>query len=129
MRDVNALSRREREIIGILHRMGSASAAEVRGEMERSPSDSAVRTHLRILEEKGWLHHRAEGTRYIYFPVQSAETTKRKALTNVVRTFFQGSLSDVVAALLDKESGRLDEAELRRIETIISEARRKNTKS
>src|SRR5579863_9188509 len=95
------LSRRERQIMDILHAKGAVTAAEIREAMPDAPSYSAVRALLRILEEKGHIKHREEGPRYVYVPKISRENASRSALKRLVATFFQGSVTEAVAALLD----------------------------
>jgi predicted transcriptional regulator len=107
----------------IVFARGEATAAEVHRDMHDAPSYSAVRALLRILEDKRHLKHREEGPRYIYLPTVARATASRSALKRVVQTFFEGSLSNAVAALVDAEGGRLSAAELQRIEAIIKAAK------
>src|SRR6188508_2978512 len=93
------LSRRERQIMDVLHTRSRATAGEVLTALPAPPSYSAVRALLRILEEKGHVRHRREGARYVYFPRKSAATARRSALKRVVSTFFQGSVTQAMAAL------------------------------
>src|SRR5689334_8627146 len=95
------LSRRERQIMDVLHAKGAAAAAEVRSALPDPPSYSAVRALLRILEEKGFIRHREEGGRYVYLPRASKQAASRSALKRVVSTFFQGSATQAMAALLE----------------------------
>ena len=83
------LSRREREILDVLHRLGRASAADVRAALADPPSNSAVRTHLRILEDKGHVRHEQDGPRYVYLPVQETDAAGRRALRHLTQTFFR----------------------------------------
>src|SRR5262245_23182000 len=99
-REPHNLSRRERQILTILYRLGRASAAEVRKQMDDAPTYTTVRGLLRILEEKGHIRHEVEGVRYIYIPVASRTSAGASALAHVVRTFFRGSPADAMAALL-----------------------------
>ena len=122
MPETHNLSRRERQIMDILYSRGRASATEVNAALPDPPSYSAVRTLLRILEEKGHIKHREEGPRYVYMPIQAREKASRSALRRVVATFFQGSLANAVAALVD-EGAKLSPAELKRIEAIIKKAK------
>ncbi len=70
----NGLSRRERQILDILFKRGRATAADVHADLPDRPSNSAVRAHLRTLEEKGHVKHEAEDLRYVYSPaVQPAK--------------------------------------------------------
>jgi len=120
------LSRREREIMDIIYAREEASAADVHAAMADAPSYSAVRALLRILEEKGHLRHREDGARYIYAPTQSREKASRSALKQMLKTFFGGSLSNAVAALVDAEGGKLSDGDLQRIESIIKAAKNKS---
>jgi BlaI family transcriptional regulator, penicillinase repressor len=124
-KDEPQLSRRERQIMEIVYRKGNATAAEVHGEMPDRPSYSAVRALLRVLEAKGHLRHRQDGPRYVYSPTVPRDRARRSALQRVVGTFFAGSVTDAVAALLDLESARLDDDELERLSTLVAEAQQK----
>ena len=119
------LSRRERQIMDAVYRRGRASVAEVRADIPDPPSYSAVRALMATLEEKGHLAHDQEGPRYVYFPVRPPEEAREGALRRVLRTFFDGSPSRAVAAMLDLERERLDEAELAELADLIEDARRR----
>src|ERR687884_605634 len=95
------LSRRERQIIDILYAHGRATAAEVQAALPDPPSYSAVRAMLRILEEKGHVHHEQDGPRYVYLPTIAPERAKRSALKHLIQTFFNGSAEQAISALLD----------------------------
>ncbi len=118
------LSRRERQIMDVLHQQGRASAAEVLAGLPEAPSYSAVRALLRILEEKGHIKHLRDGARYVYQPRASRETARRSALKRVVATFFQGSVAQTVAALLETTDTRLSDAELHELQQTIEQARK-----
>jgi len=118
------LSRRERQIMDALHQRGRATAAEVQATLPDPPSYSAVRALLRILEEKGHVKHRREGARYVYLPRASRETARRSALRRVVSTFFQGSVSQAMAALLETADTRLPDSELHKLQQMIDQARK-----
>ena len=118
------LSRRERQIMDVLHSRQSASAAEVRAALPDAPGYSAVRALLRILEEKGHLRHRREGARYVYLPRASREAASRSALERVVSTFFQGSVTETMAALLETADAQLSDSELNRLQQLIKEAKK-----
>ena len=121
--NADALSRRERQIMDVIHARGGATAAGVRAALPDAPSYSAVRALLRILEEKGVLKHRAEGPRYVYSPTVSPVRARRSALRRVVQTFFEGSLANVVAALVD--GAKITPEEMARIEAILLAAKTK----
>ena len=103
-RDVtNQLGKRERQIMEIVYRRGRASASDVLADLPDPPTYSSVRAMLRYLEEKGQLRHEQDGARYVYHPVAAKEDVKGSALSHVVRTFFDGSVSSAVASLLGAE--------------------------
>jgi predicted transcriptional regulator len=117
------LSRREREIMEVIYRRGQATSAEVLEDLPDPPSYSAVRAMLRILEEKGHLRHEQEGPRYVFLTTVPREQARRSALKQLVRTFFEGSTEQAVAALLDLSSRKLSDAELDRLARVIDRAR------
>jgi predicted transcriptional regulator len=122
------LSRRERQIMDILYQRARASAAEIHEAMADPPSYSAVRAKLRVLEEKGHVRHEEEALRYVYLPTVAREAARRSALRHIVSTFFEGSVEDAVAALLDLSAARLSEHDLDRIARMVEEARKGETK-
>ena len=108
----------------VLYRLGRATAGEVRRELPGSPSDSTVRTQLRVLEEKGHVRHDEHGLRYVYFPVISRHAARKSALRHLVDTFFDGSPANVVTALLGSDTAHVSDEELERIAALIDAARK-----
>jgi len=121
------LSRRERQIMDVLFRRGRATVAEVQEDLPEAPSYSAVRAHLRILEEKGHVRHRQDGPRYVYRAVVAKDKAKRSALRHLVDTFFNGSAEQTMAALLDDDTSNLSETELDGLSHMIEIARERDT--
>lgn len=117
-------TRRERQIMDVIHGKGEATAAEVLAGLPDPPSYSAVRALLRILEEKGALKHREDGPRYVYMSTEPREKASRSALKKVLQTFFEGSLANAVASLVDAREARLSAAEIQRLEEVIKKAKR-----
>jgi predicted transcriptional regulator len=107
----------------VLHARGRASAAEVRTALPDPPSYSAVRALLGILERKGHIRHQSEGARYVYLPKASREAATRTAFKRLITTFFAGSVSQAVAALLSDSDTRLSEDELEKINELVQKAR------
>jgi predicted transcriptional regulator len=120
----DSLSRRERQIMNVLHRVPRATAAVIRTELPSPPSYSAVRALLRILEDKGHIRHLVDGPRYVYEPVVPRSVERRSALRHLVHTFFDGSTEDAVAALLDSADTALNKKQLVEITRRIAAARR-----
>ncbi|HXE34654.1 MAG TPA: BlaI/MecI/CopY family transcriptional regulator [Verrucomicrobiae bacterium] len=123
---LNALSRRERQIMDILYKLERASVGQVLAEIAGKPSYSTVRAQLRVLEEKGHVRHEEHGLRYVYVPAVPREVARRSALRHLVETFFDGSTEKVVAALLGGEVARISPEELDRIARLISKSRKEN---
>lgn len=118
------LGRRERQIMDAVFQLGEASVADVRELLIDPPSYSAVRTMIRHLESKGYLRHRRSGMKYVYRPTQSHESASRTALGHLLETFFGGSTSDAVAALLDVSSAHLSDDDYQRMQELIEQARK-----
>jgi predicted transcriptional regulator len=118
------LSRRERQIMDTLFRLGRATAADIQAEIPDPPGYSAVRALLRILEEKGAVRHEQDGPRYIYRPTVARENARRSAMRHLIQTFFDGSTEQAVAALLDESATVLTDAELERLSQLIDRARK-----
>jgi len=119
------LGARERQIMDAIYQAGEASVADVLERLPDPPSYSAVRTMIRLLEKKGLLRHRQVGTKYVYRPVQSPEVARRSALRHLLQTFFGGSATDAVAAILHPSVAELTDDDIRRLEELIQEARQK----
>lgn len=117
-------SRRERQIMDIVYRLGQATAAEVLENMPDPPSYSAVRTMLRLLEDKGVLKHDQDGPRYVYLPTLSRDKARQSALRQLVQTFFDNSTEQTVAALLDMSKSKMSGEELERLSKLIDKARK-----
>lgn len=121
----STLSRRERQIMDVVYRRGEATAAEILSEIPEPPSYSAIRALLRILVDKGHLQHREDGPRYVYGPTVSRQKARAGALAQLVNTFFDGSATQAVSALLDGSQGKLSRAELDELHALIAAARKK----
>jgi predicted transcriptional regulator len=120
----SGLGARERQILDAIYQLGEPSVAEVLASLADPPSYSAVRTMIRMLEKKGLLRHRQIGTKYVYRPTRSRAAASRSALAHVVQTFFGGSATDAVAAILDVSASGLTDNDLQRLEQLIDQARR-----
>jgi BlaI family transcriptional regulator, penicillinase repressor len=117
------LSRRERQIMDILYRVGRATAAEIHQGLPDRPSYSAVRAKLRVLEEKGYIRHQAQATRYVYSPVVPLERAKDSALRHLLATFFDNSAEQAVSALLTLEPQSLSAEKLDQLSRLIEQAK------
>jgi BlaI family penicillinase repressor len=118
------LTRRERQIMDILYRLGRATGGEVMAELTGDPSYSTVRAQLRVLEDKGHVHHEELGLRYVYMPAIPRHAARKSALRHLVDTFFDGSSEQVVAALLGGQATRLSDEDLERIADLVTKARK-----
>ena len=122
------LSRREREIMHVLFTLGDRGSAEdIRTRLSDPPSYSAVRAMLAKLEAKGYIRHREEGFRYVYFPTTPRTTARRHALQELVKVFFGGSAGETATALLKNENW--SDAELEALSTEIERIRGERRRS
>ncbi|MDX2120884.1 MAG: BlaI/MecI/CopY family transcriptional regulator [Gemmatimonadota bacterium] len=117
------LSRRERQVMDILHRRGESTVAEILGAIPDPPTYSAVRSILRILGEKKLIAHKEDGPRYVYFPAKPTDQAREDVLAHVVRTYFAGSPEEAVTALLRLSDADLSDAEIRKLREKIRGAR------
>jgi predicted transcriptional regulator len=118
------LSRRERQIMDVVYARGEATAAQVLAEIADPPSKTAIRTLMTILERKGHLKHREEGKSYLYAPTRPRQQAAKSALRRVLETFFGGSLEQAVAAHLADDESKVSDDELKRLASLIREAKR-----
>ena len=118
------LSRRERQIMDVLHRRGAATAAEVLADLPDPPTYSAIRALLRVLESKGQIGHTERGRTYVYAPTAAPHVARRAALQHVVMTFFGGSIREAANALVGLADRRMSRTERRRIAERINAAKR-----
>lgn len=116
-------SRREREIMEALYKLGKASAGEIRSEITDPPTYTAIRTLLSILEKKGHIRHTSDGTRYIYEPLVGREQMGRRAIDSLLETFFDNSVERAVAAMLTRKDADIPADDLDRLAQLIEKAR------
>ena len=118
------LSRRERQIMDIIYQKGEAAASEIEKLLPDPPSNSSVRTKLRVLEKKGYLKHKERGLRYVYYPTLSREKVKYSALKHLKQTFFKGSNERIVAALMELSGSDMTDKERNTLMHLIKQARK-----
>ncbi len=116
------LGRRERQIMDVIYRRGRASVTEVLADLPDPPTYSAVRGMLRLLEEKGFLHHEQEGLKYLYVPADDTRQVRANALKHMVKTFFGGSPEQAVAALLEMSDSKLSVKDKQYLAQLIKKA-------
>ena len=112
----------------ILYRRGRATASEIHQALPDAPTYSAVRAKLRVLEQKGHSRHEEESLRYVYLPTMARETARKSALRHLISTFFEGSVEQAVAALLDLSAAKLRDEDLNRIQRMIDQARKESNR-
>jgi|ERR687897_516686 predicted transcriptional regulator len=122
------LTRRESQIMEILHRRRRATVEELRAELPKAPSRSSIRKLLEIMIERGLLAREYDGPRFVYFPVAKPEEASRSAIRQMVRTFFNDSPSSAIAALLDATDEPLSDAEYKRLNALLKQARESGSK-
>ncbi len=118
------LSRREREIMEIVYKLGQGSVNDIIDAMSDPPSYSAVRTITNLLEEKGHLRHVEQGRKYVYSPTVARDKARRSALRSLLQTFFDGSVEQAVTSLLNLQQDHLTPRDLDRLSDLIAKAKK-----
>ena len=124
---LDSLTRRERQIVDVLYRLGRATVGQVLARLAHKPNYSTVRAQLTLLERKGYVRHEEQGLRYVYTPVVPRGAARRAALRRVVETFFDGSVEKVVTALLDGGVTELSPAEYDRLARLVAQHRKERS--
>ncbi len=119
--DYLQLSKRERQIMDIVYRLGRATANEIMENLSDPPTHHAIRALIRILESKGHLKHKKNGVQHVYFPTRAKATIRRSALKNLVETFYGGSIEETISALISDADTQLSEDELERLSCLIQQ--------
>jgi BlaI family transcriptional regulator, penicillinase repressor len=122
------LTRRESQIMEILHRRLRATVEEIRDELPDASSPSSVRKLLEIMIDRGLLAREYDGPRFVYFPAVKPEEASRSALKGLVRTFFNDSPGSAMAALLDMKAGPLSDEEYQRLSAWLKRSREQGEK-
>jgi BlaI family transcriptional regulator, penicillinase repressor len=117
------LTRRESQIMAILHRRRRATVEEIRSELPEAPGPSSVRKLLEIMIDRGLLAREYDGPRHVYFPAVKPEEARRSALKQLLRTFFDNSPASAMAALLDIAPTPLSAAEYRQLSSLLKRGR------
>lgn len=120
----DGFSRREREIMDALYKLGKGSAAQIMDGIADPPTYTAIRTQLTILEKKGHVRHVSDGTRYIYEPLVAREQMGRRAIDSLLKTFFDNSVERAVTALLTRKDADISQDDLDRLSKLIENAKK-----
>ena len=119
------LSKRLQQVMEIVYQLGQVTASDIEERLAGQPTNATVRTHLRILEERGHLRHEDREGKFVYFPVHERPEAAKTAVQKVLETFFSGSTEAAFAALLDARDRRLSDEEVERLHQLIDNARRR----
>jgi len=121
--NLSDLTRRERQIIEIIYRRGSATAVDVMDGLPGKPVNATVRTMLSVLEEKGFLRHESDRGRYVYFPTIPLTKARKSALDNLLETFFKGAEANAIISILKRSEAKLSDEERDRIFDLIRQSK------
>ena len=120
--DITDLTKREREIMEIVYRLGQSTAVEVMQGLPDKPANATVRTMLHVLEDKGYLRHEREKGRFIYYPTIPLASARRNALEHVLATFFKGAEASAVISILKKSDANLSDDDIASILRLIDKS-------
>lgn len=122
--DITNLTKREREIMEVVYRLGQATAVDVMGNLPGEPANATVRTMLHVLEDKGYLRHERQKGKFIYFPTIPLAKARRSALEHLLNTFFKGAEASAVISILKKSDAKLSQEDMDMIVDLIEKSRR-----
>ena len=121
--EYDTLSKRERQIMDILHRRKEASVSEVLRDIADPPSYSSIRALMNIMENKGYIKYRKIGLKYVYSPVVTSQKAVKGEVKRLLKTYFDDSMEKAVAAMINVNKGSLDEQDFDRLQALIQKAR------
>jgi predicted transcriptional regulator len=81
---------------------------------------NSVLTTIRILEQKGYVHHRQEGRAFLYSPSIPEHEASRTEVRHIMQRFFGNSRERLLLSLLGDDEITADE--LRRLKDAIAAA-------
>jgi BlaI family penicillinase repressor len=119
----HGLSKRQRQVLEAVYRLEAASVEDVRGAIPDAPSYSAVRTTMNILAERRLLKRSHTGRKYLYSPTIPPGRARQSAIQHLLRIYFNDSVEQAVAALLQSGRGGLSEDEYQNLLALIEKAR------
>ena len=119
---LSQLPPRERQIVDLLYQGSSRTVSDICDALPDRLTGSAVRAMLKRLEDKGFVRRENSERGFVYSPTLPDTQARRTALSQVVRTFFNGSPVSAASALLGMAQ-RLDANELDELEAMIAKAR------
>ena len=121
---INELTRREREIMEVIYRLGKATAAEVVDNLPGNPNNATIRTMMGVLEEKGFVTHKTVKGKFFYSPTISLNQARKSALNQVLETFFKGAEASAVISILKQSDAGLSEDDAEMILELINKSRK-----
>jgi predicted transcriptional regulator len=118
----------ELRLLQVLWDIGSGSVEQIIGAFAASerPNYKTTQTLLRIMENKGFITHEAEGRVFIFKPLVSRETVDHRSVKALLDQNFGGSPANLFVNLL--EAAPLADKDLTELEAYIQEYRRKEGK-
>lgn len=125
---LDRLGRRERQIMELVYQKGQATVADIQQGIPDNLNYSTVRAQMTILERKGFLKHIKQGRAYVYSPIVNRRAASQAAIKRVINTFFDGSVENVVAALINLKSASLSPEEYDRLSELIKSMKEKDRK-
>jgi BlaI family penicillinase repressor len=115
------LTRAEEQVMQVLWALGKAFVKDIIEKMpDPKPAYNTVSTIVRILETKGFIGHKAYGKTHEYFPLVSRQKYTQFYLNNMVKGYFNGSITSLVSFFANENTlkpNELDEL-MRKLEEI-----------
>jgi BlaI family penicillinase repressor len=106
------LTRAEEQVMQVLWKIRKGFVKDILEHFdEPKPAYNTVSTIVRILQEKGFVSHKAYGRTHEYFPVVSKDEYSRSHLKTFVKDYFSNSFEKMVSFFARERGLSLKEME------------------
>lgn len=107
---MNKLTRKEEELMKILWKIKEGFVKDIVDLYpDPKPHYNTISSLVRLLEEKGFVEHRAYGNTHQYFPVISKHEYRKKFIRDVVKDYFDNSYKQTVSLFIEEQNLSKDE--------------------
>ncbi|WP_285059480.1 BlaI/MecI/CopY family transcriptional regulator [Pedobacter ginsengisoli] len=114
------LTKAEERIMQIIWKLQKAFVKDIIGEMEEEskPPYNTISSIVRLLEKKGYLHYKAYGKTYEYFPAISKEDYTRTTFSKLFSSYFDNSPASLLSFMVKEQA--LSPADIEELQSLIN---------
>jgi len=112
LKEMRELTKAEEEVMQVLwHLKRSFVKDMIVYFKDPKPAYNTISTIIRILEEKGFVDHKAFGKTHEYFPLISKSDYSKFVLKNLTKGYFSNSFKSLLSFMAEEENLSLDDME------------------